>query len=342
MRRVITLKDLAKALNVSVTTVSKALNGHPDISPKRKKEIQDYADKMGYIPNQVAKSFRRQKTKLIGILLSNNYNPFNARMIHGIEETSSTYGYRCVLMNSDDDAKKERQLIDELKGLNVAGVIMTPISCERSGCELLKKYDIPYVLVKRYISKDEDTYVVVDDYKAAYIATKHLCSYKNDKVYFLNFLHNVASSKLRIEGYKAALKDCGMTYDPSCVVMDCKDLTDGYENMKIILENHKPPFSVLCYSDYIAAGAMCAIQERGYSLPYDVALAGTDDIEILSFMRPRLTTVAVPKRRLGVRSAELLFEMIDRKEKAEMNDEDFVEEPKREIVAPELILRETS
>ena len=188
MKRVTRLKDLAEGLGVSITTVSKALNDHPDISAKRKKEILDYAKEVNYIPNQVARSFRQQRTKMIGIVISDNSNPFYARVIRGIEETLSVHGYHCVVMNSHEDVDKEIQFIGELRGLNVAGVILTPASGNKKSRELLKNYDIPYVLVNRNIEKDEDTYVVLDDEQAAYMTARHLCSYGNDKIFFLVLL----------------------------------------------------------------------------------------------------------------------------------------------------------
>lgn len=342
MKKVTRLKDLAEGLGVSITTVSKALNNHPDISPKRKKEILDYAKEVNYIPNQVARSFRQQKTNMIGIIISDNSNPFYARVIRGIEETLSVHGYHCVVMNSHEDVDKEIQLVDELRGLNVAGVILTPAAGNRSSCELLKKYDMPYVLVNRYIEKEKDTYVVLDDYQAAYMTAKHLCSYGHEKIFFLNFLSSVSSAQERLEGYKQALKDCGIPYEPSFVISGCKDQAGGYESMKQILEKNKPPFSVMCYSDYIAIGAICAIQERGYNLPHDIALSGNDDIGILSFVKPRLTTIGSPKLRMGIESARLLIELMEKKSVEDDSEEIEQEEPKHVVMKPELIIRETS
>lgn len=345
MKKVTRLKDLAEGLNVSITTVSKALNDHPDISPKRKKEILDYAKKVNYVPNQLAKSFRQQKTKIIGIILSDNSNPFNARVIRGIEETLSVQGYHCLVMNTHEDVEKEQQLIKELRGLNVAGVLLTPASGNKASCELLRQYGINYVLVNRYVEKGEDTYVVLDDYQAAYMATKHLCSYGNEKVFFLNFIPSVSSAQNRLDGYKKGLEECGVEYDSNWVTFGCVNQGDGYEVMKQILEKNKPPFSVLCYSDYIAIGAICAIQERGFSLPHEVALMGNDDIGILSFVKPRLTTIGVPKLRMGIKCAQLLLEMIEAKEKADMEaeleEEETIYVPQQVVLKPELIIRET-
>ena len=325
------LKDIADALNVSITTVSKALNGHPDISEARRKEILEYAERFNYVPNQVARSFRQQRTRIVGIILSDNSNPYNARIIRGIEETLSSKGYYTIIMNNQEDPEKEMKLVSELLGLNVAGVLLTPAAGNRKSCELLRKFNIPYVLVNRYINEKEDTYVVVDDRKAAYLGTKHLSSFCYDKVFFLNFLSSVSSSKNRLKGYKDALKEANIEMDESWVIPECKNQLDGYKAMLKILEN-KPPFSVLCYSDYIAIGAICALQERLIRIPEDVAVMGTDDIDILSFVKPRLTTVGVPKLRLGIKCAELLIDLIKKKECKE----------RRIVMKPELIIRETS
>ena len=349
MKKITRLKDLAEGLGVSITTVSKALNDHPDISAKRKKEILDYAKSVNYVPNQVARSFRQQKTKMIGIIISDNADPFYARVIRGIEETLSVLGYYCVVMNSHEDVEQEIKLIDELLGLNVAGVILAPAAGNKRSCELLRKYDIPYVLVNRYLEEDKDTYVVLDDYQAAYMTAKHLCSYGNDKIFFLNFLPSVSSAQNRLEGYKKALEESGIPYQPSLVVSGCTNQTDGYESMKRILEKNKPPFCVMCYSDYIAIGAICAVQERGFNLPHDVALCGNDDISILSFVKPRLTTIGAPKLRMGIASAELLIELMEAKKKIDKsgdgNEEVHVSEPRKGkhiVMKPEMILRETS
>jgi len=121
-------------------------------------------------------------------------------------------------------------------------------------------------------------------------------------------------------------------------MLECVNQLDGYEAMKKILEKNNPPFSVYCYSDYIAIGAICALQEREIRIPEDVAVMGNDDIEILSFVKPRLTTIGVPKYRLGIKCAELLVELIDKKNSGETESS----KEKRILLKPDLIIRETS
>ncbi len=342
MKKVTRLKDLAEGLNVSITTVSKALNDHPDISAKRKKEILDYAKQMNYMPNQVAKSFRQQKTRLIGVIFSDNTNPFYARVIRGIEDVMFRNGYHCILMNSYEDAKKEAQFIDELRGLNVAGVLLSPAAGRGDSIRLLERYDIPYVLVNRYVEKGKNTYVALDDYLAGYLSAKHLCSYGNKEIFFLNFIPEVSSAKEREAGYRQALKECGIAVRPEWIINGCRNQNDGYEAVKKILETVRPPISIMCYSDNIAIGAVCAIQERRYMLPYDVALVGNDDIALVSFLSPRFTTIGVPKLRMGRKGAELLIERIRAKEKADEMDEECAWEDQQILMRPKLLIRETS
>ena len=337
MPEITRLKDLAKELGVSITTVSKALNDHPDISPKRKKEILDYAKKVNYHPNQVAKNFRQQKTNLIGIIVTNNANPYYARVLRGMEQIFTKAGYFTIIMNSHEDVKQELRLVNQLISLNVAGVLLSPASGNKESRELLKRYDVPYVLFDRYLEKENDTYVVLDDFRAAYIATKYLCGYQNDKIFLLNYLPGISSTENRLLGYKKALEEENVEFLESCVVSGCTNQEEGYEAMKNILEKFEPPFSVLCYSDYIAMGAMCAIHERGYSVPYDISLIGTDDIELLSFVKPRLTTVEAPKLRLGIKCAELLLDIIN-----DTKADGKKKENQQIVMRPELIIRETA
>lgn len=340
MSQGITLKDIARDLHVSVTTVSKAMNNHPDISAKRKQEILDYAKKMNYIPNEMAKSFRKRKSNLIGLVLPDNANLYNARIIKGIEAGLSAADYYCIVVNNGENPDKELEMVKELCSLNVAGVLIAPAQGNSRSCEYLKNANIPYVLVNRYLKKDEDAYVVVDDDYAAYNATDYLATYQNP-IFFLNYLPEVSSSIERLNGYKRALAANNIAFDSGLVIHSCIDQTDGYEKTARILQQYTPPFSVLCYSDYIAIGVLCALQERGFHSPADVPVMGNDDNDLLSFVKPRLSTVAVPKYRLGLKAAEMILELIERKNKKMPFDKAFLA-TKQIIKRTEIIIRETA
>ena len=342
MKTAVRLKDIAEGMGVSITTVSKAMNNHPDISEKRKKEILDYARQMNYTPNQVARGFRKQATNLIGVVLNDNSDPLNARLLRGIEETLAGADYQAIVMNTHESAETEVKLITQLRGLNVAGVIMMPAPGGHKTAEVLREFGIPAVQVTRYLDKDEGNYIISDDYEAGFKAADYLCTYGNEKLYFLNYLDNVSSTEERLRGYKDALKKHGIPYDPSLVISGCRDQSDGYDAMKSILQTCRLPVSVMCYSDYIATGAISAVQEMGLDLPKDVALMGNGDISILSFVKPRLTTIGVQKLRMGVKSAEVLLDLIRRSESGEGEAPEGAEVSERVILKSDLIIRETA
>lgn len=343
MKTAVRLKDIAEGMGVSITTVSKAMNNHPDISEKRKKEILDYARKMNYTPNQVARGFRKQATNLVGVVLNDNSDPLNARLLRGIEETLAVADYQAIVMNTHESAETEVKMITQLRGLNVAGVIIMPAPGSERTAEILREFGIPAVQVTRYLDKNDGNYIVSDDYEAGFKAADYLCSYGNEQLYFLNYLENVSSADERLRGYKDALKKNGVAYDPSLIVGGCCNQSDGYDAMKSILQTCRLPVSVMCYSDFIAIGAISAVQEMGLDLPRDVALVGSGDIGILSFVKPRLTTIGVQKLRMGVKSAEVLLELIRQAEESgEEEASGDTSDPQRMILKSDLIIRETA
>ena len=336
MANEIRLKDLAAAMGVSITTVSKALNGHPDISEKMRNQIVAYAREVNYVPNQVAKSFRQQRTNIIGVILNDNANPYNARMMRGIEMQLTAHGYSPIFMDNHDDGNTELELVRSLKALNAAGVLLTPAARDEQSLALLREFHIPYVLTRQYLSAEQDPYVVVDDELAGYTATRYLLTYCNPKIFFLNATETISSAQNRLNGFRRALAERGMEPEADWIIPDCRNPQDGYNAMRKILEVHRPPFSVLCFSDYIATGTICALQERRIRIPYEVAVMGTDNIDILSFVKPRLSTLDLPKKRLGMKAAEILIDIIEHN-----HDGETTEANRQYVFKPELIVRET-
>jgi len=326
MSRSATLKDIAEKLNVSVTTISKALNNHPDISETRRKEILEMVEKLNYVPNTMAKSLRNRKTNFIGLIVSDNANPYYARVIRGVEEVLSVQGYHTLIFNNNEDPEKEMLFLQELRSINVAGVIITPALGNQKSTELLKKFQIPYVLANRYIDRNKDNYVIVNDLQAGYMATRYLLENRYKNVLFINGNEHISAARDRYEGYIAAMEEKGVQISPDWIYNNGITQEDGYNFTKKIIKTHKPPFSLLCFSDYVATGAMKALNESGVSMPKEVAVMGIDDIDMFSFMHPGLTTVHVPKKDLGLKSAEMLLNLI--KEPDKIKERQIVLEPR--------------
>lgn len=321
MKQNVTLKDIAQKLNTSVMTVSKALNNHPDISIKRKQEILDLAASMNYVPNAVAKSLRNHKSKFIGIIVGDNSNPYYARIIKGAEEALSKKGYHTLIINSQEDPQKELMLVDQLRSIHIAGVLLTPAAGNCESARHLDKYGIPYVFMNRYIDKDKGNYVVADDYNAGYLAASQLAKKKDREIYALWFIQDVSTAREREAGFKQALKDHGIDFDMSHMVYGCVNHHDGFNAMNALLDKQKTPMSIICYSDFIAVGAMKAIRDRKLKIPEDISVIGIDDIEFLDYSTPRLSTIGIPKFRLGKRAAELLIKILNKNPEEEINFE---------------------
>ena len=171
------------------------------------------------------------------------------------------------------------------------------------------------------------------------LITNYLLTYCNPKIFFLNGAETISSAQNRLHGYLRALQEHGAEVPEEWIVPNCRNQLDGYNAMRKILETNKPPFSVLCFSDYIATGTVCALQERKIQIPYEVAVMGADNIDILSFVKPRLTTLDLPKKRLGMKAAEILIDIIEQNQAA--GAPDALAASRRYVFKPELIIRES-
>ena len=343
MTKRITLKDIAKELDVSVTTISKAINNHPDISAKRRKQIMALLNKRNYVPNYMAKNLRSAKSKFISIIVSDNTNPYYARVIKGVEAVLSNEGYHTIIFNNDEDPEKELAMMRELLSINVAGVLITPALGNIDSVKLLVENDIPYVLVHRYTDKNKDNYVVADDIKAAYIATKHLLESHGPDIAFLNANRTISAANDRFTGYKKALDEAGVPFREQNIIEGIINQEQGYNAASTAIERMgRRKFSILCFSDYVATGAMLKVLEEGLEIPNEVAIMGIDDIEMFSYFYPRLSSVHLPKYELGAKSAEILLDIIHKRKQAEAEDEVPEIEDTRVIFEPKLSIKGTT
>lgn len=311
MKEATTLKDIAKKLGVSITTISKAINNHPDISEKRRNQILKTISDMKYLPNTIAKNLREKSTKFIGLVVSDSANPYYAQLIKGAEDEIAGQNYHTMMFNTNENPDKEVTIINELISIKAAGVIITPAMGNNKSIKILKDFNIPYVLANRYIKKDEDNYVIADDLRAGYLATDYLCTKGSKKIIFINGFDSISTARDRYLGYIKALKKNKIVFDKKLICNGVIDQHGGYVITKEkILPFHKPPFSILCYSDYIATGAIKCLIENDKKIPEDVAVMGIDNTELFSFSYPGLSTVKIPKFMIGKESAKLLFNLI--------------------------------
>lgn len=324
----IRLKDIAHKLGVSVTTISKVLNNHPDISPARKEEVKRMIKELNYVPNSMASTLRTKHTNFVGLLVPDNTNPYYARLINGVEEKLRGEGFFTLICNTRENATLEIEFINNLRSINVAGVIITPVGGDDKSMKYLRAVGIPYVIANRYITEGKDNYVIADDYRAGFLATEHLLArHPGKKVVMINGHINSSTAKDRFRGYRDALKKLGPRSARTTVYDGYVTSDHGYEIAAEILKTHRRPISILCYSDYVAIGVLNRLEDAGVAVPAEVAVMGIDDIESSGLTNRKLSSIAIPKRRMGIKCAEILLELIAaRKAEATRPNTHFVHE----------------
>lgn len=330
MSRTATLRDIAEALGLSANTVSKALNGKGGVGEDTVRRIREKAAQLNYTANGVAQSLRLKSTNTIGVIVSDSSHYIFARIIKGVEEEATRHGYNMILCNTDHDYEKERRAIELLVSKRIDGMILAAtMLTEEQDVDYIRGFATPFVFLMRQ-RPDVDA-VINDNIKGACRMTGHLLDMGCRRIHFLNLPEDRMSGRERLAGYRRALADRHIDYDPSLVRSVAPDEEQGYGTMKSILDSGESVEAVFCGCDVIAIGAMDAILERGLTIPDDIRLAGYDDIDFASHLRVPLTTVRQPKEAIGRQGAELLLHRIRHPQ----------ESPRQIVLEPELVVRQS-
>lgn len=328
-----TIKDLARELKLSPSTVSRALRDHPDISPRTKKLVISLADRLDYHPDSIAQSLQTKKTKTIGVIVPEIKQPFFASVINGIEELAYAAGYTIIVCQSNETADREVLVTRSLGSHRVAGLLVSLSRSTRNldHFKVLQRRGVPIVFFDRVSNDIQASKVVVDDYKGAFEVVRHLikCGYK--RIAHLAGPRNLSISKFRLKGYRDALQEGNLPFDESIVVYGGLDDTDGIVGFQKLLNLATLPDAIFAVNDPVATGAFVTIKEHGMKIPADIALAGFSNTYMTSLLDPPLTTVEQPSYEIGKTAAQLLMEQIN------SDDENFV--PKFIVLNTQLIVR---
>jgi len=328
-----TIKDLAKELNISASTVSRALRDHPDISPLTKKRVISLANKLDYHPDSIAQSLQTQKTKTIGVIVPEIKQPFFASVINGIEELAYSAGYTIIVCQSNETYDREVLYTRTLVSHRVAGLLVSLSQTTQNldHFKALQRRGVPIVFFDRVNDDIEASKVVVDDYNGAFAAADHLIKSGYKRIAHLAGPKNLSISKYRLKGYKDALKLGNRPYNEELVVYGGLDDTDGVVGFQKLLSLEILPDAVFAVNDPVATGAFLTIKEHGLKIPDDIALVGFSNTNVSSLLDPPLTTVEQPTYEIGKTAVQLLLEQINN------NEENFV--PRFEVLKTHLIIR---
>lgn len=307
-----TIRDVAQAAGVSINTVSRALNGKPDVNPETKRLIVEVAERLSYMPNKLARGLRSNKTGIIGVIVADIANPFFSAVVKGVGKAAKELSYSIILQDTSESYEGEEQAIHTMRSEYVDGVLITPVQTDNKSILMLQESGIPFVLVARHFSDVKTDYVVADDVQGGYLATKHLIENGHEKIAFINGPAYNSSAIERFQGYKKALGESHIKIDESLIRNGALTMEDGYAHAQALLENGAPkPTALFTFSDFVALGAMKAVHEAGLRIPNDIAIVGYDDVAFAFCLEVPLTTVRVQKRRLGEEAMTALEKKID-------------------------------
>jgi len=335
----VTIKDIARELGISPSTVSRALKDHPDISSETKKAVNALADKLNYQPNIVALSLRQKKTNTIGVIIPELVHFFFSTVISGIEDIANQAGYSVILTQSNESIEREKRDIKALFNSRVDGMLIS-LSRETTNfdhIESILSKGIPMVFYDRMYTNPNTSKVIVDDYVGAKEAVEHLISQGYKRIAHLEGAPGLMISIDRKRGYLDALKQHKMEIDNSLIeACPSANQEEGQKVTKKLLGLANPPDAIFTNNDPMAIGAMMAIKEKGLKIPQDVGLVGFSNWSLGALIEPTLTSVDQPGFEMGQEAARLLIRQI------EAGDKDQEPQPETKVLKTKLIIRESS
>lgn len=311
-----TLKSIAQKLGVSVTTVSRVLNGkssHYRISADTEKIILKAARELSYSPNQLARGLRLKRTNTIGYIIPDISNPFFSSIAKSVEKSARKYGYSIIMCDSEENTDIEKESLQLMINRKVDGLIISPVGLEVSHLIFLKQKNIPIVLLDRYFPDLELPFVTSDNYQGAFEAVNLLIQSGHQKIACIQGLRNTSPNNDRVRGYKDAHLKNGIPVDESMIVGDSFGEDNGYIETKLLLKKQNIPTAIFSISNLISLGAIRAIAEEGLKIPDDISMISFDDQPYSRFLSTPMTTVAQQSTQIGQIATKLLLDQIESK-----------------------------
>lgn len=305
------LKDIAEKTGFSINTVSRALRGDSRISDATRTKIQEIAKQMGYIPNVIAGSMRLNRSKTIGVISADSANPFFAEVIQGIEETARREGYNILLINTEERSRNEREAIRLLLGRQVDGLVVAPVYNDKENLAIYRTLSVPFVFVGRYIEGLKQHSILHGDIEGQRMAVEHLIEKGHRKILYIAGPKSVSNTFDRLKGLHQAYAAHGLHPDDAYIFSSTGHMEDGYARVNQALNRGLSFSAVICFNDLLAIGALKSLHENSLAVPQEVEVIGFDNLSVSQFMQPRLSTVDVPKNRLGQKAVEELAKHIE-------------------------------
>lgn len=328
------MADVAREAGVSLQTVSRAINNKNEISGETKKKVLEVAKGMGFRPSGIARSLAKQRTTTIGLVVPDIANPFFSEIARGVEDIAYSNAYNVFLFNTDEDIEREKSALDSLLEQQVDGLVLCSSRLDQIDLgERLNEFHY-VVLVNREIKPQVSGVrtILVDDVRGARKAVAHLLSSGHNTIAFVAGPKRSRSGRNRLRGYRDGLRMHGLDNDPGLVHHCEPDTVCGKEAARKLLESRPDITAILAYNDLVAVGVLQACKELQRRVPKDVAIIGSDDIPLASFVTPALSTLHIPKREIGAAAMVTLISLMNGNQPTQSTT----------VFQPELVLRSSA
>ena len=310
----INIKVMAKKLNLSTSTISRAFSGSTDINKDTRERILAFANEHNFLPNHYASNLRDKKTKTLAVIVPEIANDFFAQAINGIEEVARKKGFYILLYRTDDIFEKEVSFVNYLNNGKADGIIMS-VSGEANDHNYMKalaKKNIPVVFFDRVYEDIDVSKVTTNDYDSSFEATEHLIQTGCKRIAYLVVNKSISIGKVRMQGYIDALEKHGVPFDDELVIDCSQDEKINYSIIKSVLEDIKPD-GIFSSVERLAFATYYVCKDMNISIPNDLKIVSFSSLQIAPLLGPALSTITQPAYEMGIKAATLLFDELDKK-----------------------------
>ena len=329
----VTLVDVAKHAGVSRATASLVLRESPLVADKTREQVRASMQALGYVYNRAAANLRSQKSSTIGLVVTDISNPFFAELAISIESQLDEANYTVMLSNTMDNLEKQDRLLQVMRGHQVDGILLCPAEgSSPHTIETLENWQLPHVLVARYIQGSQSSYAGSDNILGASIAVDHLVSRGHRRIAFLGGQMGSSARNDRLLGYQQALAKHGIEVEEHLSIASAVSRQGGFDAITKLIQLPNAPSAAICYNDVVAFGAMHGLQSNQIMPGKQFAIVGFDDIADAALVQPALTTVSIKPHKIGEAAINLLMERIDDRSISD----------KQIILPPEIVVRDST
>ncbi|PFG05076.1 catabolite control protein A [Bacillus sp. es.034] len=309
----VTIYDVAREANVSMATVSRVVNGNPNVKPATRKKVLEVIDRLGYRPNAVARGLASKKTTTVGVIIPDISNIFYAELARGIEDIATMYKYNIILSNSDQNTEKELHLLNTMLGKQVDGILFLGGHISEEHVQEFERSPVPIVLAGAVEETNKVPSVNIDYKAASFDAVTDLLEKGHKRIGFVSGpFHDTINMKFKLEGYREALAKAGVEYSDDLVVEGEYTYDSGLEAWQKFSELSDKPTAIFVGNDETALGVVHGAQDQNVSIPEEVEVISFDNTRLALMVRPQLTSVVQPLYDIGAVAMRLLTKYMNK------------------------------